>query len=273
MLNRTVRGRAVRAAVAAVGAAVLLAACGGSGDDDNAAARSPDSSAVDGQSENTGDGQGADSGDSSQGPDLSDIPDPVAVVNGDEISRDEFVSVFRGQYQQMSAQSQMTGQPVDEDQLKQISVDGLVGTVLLDQEADKRGIEVSDAEIAAQLARYAETNMVSEDEFLEAMGQQGMDREAVMEQISKQLRVEKLIVDEYGEFTPTDAEVEAAYEQIAQQQAAMGGAAGQGGAAGLPPLEQVRAEVEQQLVTEQQATAMERLSQQLREGADITVNL
>lgn len=270
MLNKNVRVRTPRAAVVAVGAAVVLAACGvGNGDDDNAAAQSPDSSAVAGQSEG-GEDQGADSG---QGPDLSNIPDPVAVVNGDEISRDEFVSVFQGQFQQMSMQSQMTGQPVDEDELKQISVDGLVGTVLLDQEADKRGIEVSDAEIADQLAQYAETNQVSEDEFFEAMSQQGLDREAVMAQISKQLRVEMLIVDEYGEFTPTDAEIEAAYEQIAQQQAAMGGAAGQSGASGLPPLEQVRGEVAQQLVTEQQATAMERLSQQLREGADITVNL
>lgn len=273
MLNRTVRDRTVRAAVAAVGAVVLLAACGATGgDDDNAAAQSQDQSAVAGQSENAEGDQGADSGEGADGPDLSDIPDPVAVVNGDEVSRDEFVSVFQGQFQQMSMQSQMTGQPVNEDQLKQISVDGLVGTVLLDQEADKRGIEVSDSEIADQLAQYAETNQVSEDEFIAAMGEQGMDRDEVIEQIERQLIVEKLLIDEYGEFTATDAEIEAAYQEVADQQAAMGGMGGQAGGE-LPPLEDVRDEVEEQIIAENQAEAMETLSQELRADADVTVFL
>lgn len=209
--------------------------------------------------------------DSAAGPNTDDIPDPVAEVNGTEVSKKEFVSVFEGQYQQMSMQAQSSGQPVDEEKLKQQSIEGLVGTVLLDQEAEKRGLKASDKEMDESLAEFAKTNKVSTDEFVAKMGEQGMDREAVMDQIEKQIRVDKLIADEYGEYKPTDKEVQAAYDQVAQQQQQMGGA--QGGGQQLPPLEQVRPEVEEQIKSEKQAKDMQKMSEKLRKDADVTVHL
>ncbi|KAA0919844.1 peptidylprolyl isomerase [Dietzia sp. ANT_WB102] len=246
----------------------MVAGCGAGGDDDETGAAEAQAAAE--QSEQAP-GPGQDGEQSADGPDTSDIPDPVAEVNGTEISRDEFVSVFRNQYQQMTMQAQMTGQPVDEAQLKKLTADGLIGTELLTQEAGKRGIDVSEEEIRAELAVFAERNQVSTDEFIEAMGKQGLDREAVLDQIDKQLRVEKLIVAEYGEFEVTDADVEAAYEQVRQQQAMSGGGAAGGGE--LPPLEQVRDQVEEQVRAEQEAGSMEKLSQKLRKDADVTVHL
>ncbi|MGN0099667.1 MAG: SurA N-terminal domain-containing protein [Dietzia sp.] len=261
------RARTWRAAVAAVGTVLVVAGCGAGGDDDEATASGTPAAAE--QSE-PADGQEPGGEQAPPGPDTSDIPDPVAEVNGTEISRDEFLSVFENQYQQMSMQAQMTGQPVDEAQLRTLTTDGLVGTELLTQEAGKRGIDVSQDEIRAELAEFAERNQVSTDEFLSAMGEQGLDREAVLEQIDKQLRVEKLITAEFGEFEASDAEVEAAYEQIGQQQAMAGGGAGGGG---LPPLEQVREEVSEQVRVQKEAGAMEELSQKLRADADVTVHL
>lgn len=261
------RKKTWRTAVAAAGVVLVVAGCGTGGDDDEGGAAGTQAAAE--QSEQAA-GAGADGEQSADGPDTSDIPDPVAEVNGTEISRDEFLSVFENQYQQMNMQAQMTGQPVDEGQLRELTTDGLIGTELLTQEASERGIEVSDDEIQAELAVFAERNQVSTDEFIEAMGGQGLDREAVLDQIDKQLRVEKLIIDEYGEFEVTDAEVEAAYEQVAQQQAMSGGAAGGGE---VPPLEQVRDQVEEQVRAEQEAGAMEELSQKLREDADVTVHI
>ena len=263
------RSRTWRAALAAAGIALVVAGCGAGGDDDEGGATAAPATA-----EQSGQAAGPEQGgeESPSGPDTSDIPDPVAEVNGTEISRDEFLSVFENQYKQMSKQAQMTGEPVDEAQLKKLTTDGLVGTELLTQEAEKRGIEVSDEEIKAELEEFAETNQVSTDEFIAAMGEQGLDREAVMEQIDKQLRVEKLITAEFGEFEVTDAEIEAAYEQIGQQQAMAGGGAGAAGG-GLPPLEQVRGEVSEQVRVQKEAGAMEELSQKLRADADVTVHL
>lgn len=266
MRTRTEGSATWRMAVAAAGVVLVVAGCGTGGDDEGGA---PGTQAAAEQSEQAA-GPGQDGEQPADGPDTSDIPDPVAEVNGTEISRDEFLSVFDNQYQQMSMQAQMTGQPVDEAQLRELTMEGLVGTELLTQEADNRGIEVSDDEVRAELAEFAERNQVSTDEFIEAMGGQGLDREDVLDQIDKQLRVEKLIVAEYGGFEVTDAEVRAAYEQIAQQQGMAGGAAGGGE---LPPLEQVRDQVEEQVRAEQEAGAMDELSQKLRQDADVTVHL
>lgn len=251
-----------RLAVVAAGSILIAAGCSAPGGEDEAAQAEPTNSAEQAEQADTEQGAG--------GPNTDDIPDPVAEVNGTEVTKDEFVSVFESQFQQMSMQSQMSGQPVDEGQLKTQTLEGLVGSELLRQEAVERGLEVSDPEVDEALAGFAEQNQVSNDEFITAMGEQGMDRDDVMEQIEKQLLVEKLIVDEYGEFTVTDAEVEAGYQQLVEQQAMSGG--GQAGG-GLPPLEQVRGDVEEQLVTEQQAQAMQELSEELRADADVTEHL
>lgn len=260
-----------RRAVVAAGAVLIAAGCSVPGGDE-AARSEPTTSAEQADRADTEqtDTELTDTEQGADGPNIDGIPDPVAEVNGTEISRKEFVSVFEGQFQQMSAQSQLGGEPVDERELKAQALEGLVGSELLRQEAVERGLEVTDAEVDEALAGFAEKNQVSNDEFLAAMGEQGLDRDDVLEQIEKQLLVEKLIVDEYGEFTVTDAEVEAGYEQLAQQQAMSGG--GQSGG-GLPPLEQVRGEVAERLVAEQQAQAMQTLSQELRTEADVTEHL
>lgn len=258
-----------RLVVVAAGSVLIAAGCGIGGDGDEAAQAEPTSSTEQADSEQAGAEQG-DAEQGADGPNTDDIPDPVAEVNGTEVTKDEFVSVFESQFKQMSMQAQMSGQPVDEGQLKAQTLEGLVGSELLRQEAVERGLEVSDPEVDEALAGFAEQNQVSNDEFITAMGEQGMDRDDVLEQIEKQLLVEKLITDEYGEFTVTDAEVEAGYQQLADQQAMSGG--GQAGG-GLPPLEQVRGEVEEQLVAEQQAQAMQKLSEELRVDADVTEHL
>ncbi|WP_238529216.1 SurA N-terminal domain-containing protein [Dietzia alimentaria] len=261
MLSRT-----LRTVVVAAGAVLIAAGCSAGGDDGDTAPAETQAAA-----EQTEQGDGADSGaEQADGPDTSGIPDPVAEVNGTKISREEFLSVFESQYKQMSMQAQMTGQPVDEEQLKKMTSEGLVGTELLLQEAKKRGIDVSDDEVKAELAVFAERNQVSADEFITGMGEQGLDRQDVLDQIDKQLRVQKLLAEEYGEFEATDAEVDQAYKQVADQQAAMGGGEG---AQQLPPLEEVRGEVEEQVSTEKEAKAMEELSQKLRKNADVTIHI
>lgn len=265
-----------RLAVVATGSVLIAAGCsmpGDGGDGGDAAKSEPVAAAEQAPAGEAADAEGADA--QSSGPNLDGIPDPVAEVNGSKVTKDEFVSVFKGQYQQMSMQAQTSGQPVDEEKLKQQSIEGLVGAELLEQEAEKRGIKASDKEVDASLAEFAKTNQVSPDEFVAKMGEQGMDRAAVMAQIKKQLIVEKLVDDEYGEFTPSDKEVQAAYDQVSQQQSMMGGQGGgaQGGAQQLPPLEQVRPQVEEQLKTEKQAKNMQTMSEKLRKDADVTVHL
>lgn len=240
---------------------VLASACGGAGDGDG-----DDSSAGEAGQEQSADSAGAE-------PDLDDVPDVVAEVNGEEIGKDEFSTMYEAQFQQMSQQAQASGGDVDEEQLRTQVVENLISTELLLQEADKRNISVSDAEVEQTLQGLAQQNGLESVEALEAaLEEQGMERSEIDDQVRVQIQVDEVIADEAGDIEPTAAEVRAFYDQMAAQQEQAGGQAGQESQA-LPPLEDVRAQVVERLKSQEQSKVAEVLVKDLRASADVVVNL
>lgn len=243
---------------------VALAACGSQDDSaDSAAEQSPSAGA--------GQDAGAQGTEQGGGPDVSGIPDVVAEVNGEKILKEDFVPLFETQYQQMAMQSQSTGQQVDEGQLKKQTAENMVSTELLSQEADKRGISVSDEDVKKGLKETAESSQMSEEDFLKAMKDQGLDEAGVHEQLGQQLAIEGLIKDEHGEFKVTDEEIGAAYEQAKTQQEQMGAQSGQ--QAPMPPLEEVRPQLEEQVKSQKENEATQKYAGELRKDAKVTINL
>ncbi|UCZ52855.1 SurA N-terminal domain-containing protein [Bacillus shivajii] len=203
-------------------------------------------------------------------PDLDGIPDVVAEVNGEEILRDEFVTAYEGQYMQAMMQAQMTGQEIDEEQLKAQIADSMVGQQLLIQEAERSSIEVSDEEVNALLAELAAQNgLGSEEEFLAALEEQGMSEEEVMTQIELQVKIDEVIANEAGNIELTDEELEEAYDMMVAQQSQMGEEA----EAEMPSFEEMKPEIEQQLMMQKEAEVTQALVERLREDADVTVHL
>ncbi|MDD9206497.1 SurA N-terminal domain-containing protein, partial [Georgenia sp. 10Sc9-8] len=202
-------------------------------------------------------------------PDLEDVPDPVAEVNGEEIPREEFVRAYEGQFQQLAAQAQISGEEPDQAALKDRVAEGLVDTELLIQEAEERGFEASQEEIDALLEEIATSNgLESGEEFISTMGEQGMEEDEVISQLETQIKVEELIDDEAGDTTPAEEDVQELYDQAVEQQEQAGDEAGE-----LPPLEEVRPQLEQQLQSQEENEAIMALLEDLRENADITVHL
>ncbi|NJC20977.1 peptidyl-prolyl cis-trans isomerase SurA [Arthrobacter pigmenti] len=201
-------------------------------------------------------------------PDLEGIPDVVAVVNGLEIPKDEFITSYEGAFQQMSMQSQMTGQEVNQEQLKTQTLDNLIGNKLLIQEADKRGIEASEEAVAAETDKLVKSNNFADAEELFAKLEevQGIPKEEATTQIEQQVRLNTLLAEETGDVTPTEEELKAAYEEAKAQ-----GAAAQGGE--IPPFEEVRPQLEQQAVAQKQNEAAAALVEKLRESGEVTSNL
>ncbi len=208
-------------------------------------------------------------------PDTEGVPDVVAEVNGEKIAKKDFVAAYEGQFQQMAMQSQMSGQKLDQDKLKDQTVEGMISSVLLTQEADNRGLEAPKKEVDATLDELVKSSQLkSKDEFLAAMKDQGMDEKTVMSEIEKQVRVEALVAEESGDTKPTEEELKKAYDQAKAQQEQMKQQGGQGGqGAEIPPFEEAKPALEEQLKGQKQGEAAQALVKDLRADADVKIHL
>jgi len=202
-------------------------------------------------------------------PDLEGIPDVVAEVNGEEIPREEFETTYTGQFQQASMQSQMTGEEVDQDLLKDQVAESMIFTELLIQEANNRDFEATEKDIEETLDEIVALNgLESKDEFMAAMQEQGMDEEEVMSQIEIQVKVDQLIASETGDIEPTDEELEESYDQLVAQQEQMGGDDVE-----IPSFDEVKPDLAEQVKQQKEGQATQTLVEQLREDADVTIHL
>ncbi|WP_153396252.1 SurA N-terminal domain-containing protein [Ornithinicoccus halotolerans] len=258
-------------AALALSATAVLAACGSgdsgdTGDTDEAATSEPAGAQA---TEQPGGDQQAQPPEA----DVSDVPDVVAEVNGEEITKDQFVQTYQAQFQQAAMTAQASGEEVDQQQLKQQTADRLVDNELLVQEAESGDYDAGAKQVDQTLDELAASNgMGSADQLLTALKeQQGMSEEQVREEVRKQVLVEALIADRGNVEKPTEEELKAMYDKIAEQQ---GGDGGQGGSeGGLPPFKDVKPQLEQQVQAEKENEAVQALVAELRQEADITVHL
>lgn len=259
MSTRMSRSKAALVGAALVAGLLGVSACGSDAGEATTASAGDDAAAASG----AGDEAAATA-------DVSDLPEVVAEVNGEPISREDFSTAYESQYQQAAMQEQMGGGPVDEEALRQQVLDGMIGNVLLTQEVEKQGIEVTDEDIDTLLAEYASGNGMEPQDFLDALAEQGMDEEFVRTELEKQVGTEKLLDQEAPVEEPTDEELKALYDEYAAQ---MGGATGEDGESGLPPFEEVKDQLKEQVKQEKQAEAANAYVDKLREAADITTNI
>lgn len=255
-MTSTIRTRTALGALSAAALLTLSACGGGSGSDAK-------------DSKDDASSSSSPSADASGGPSLDGIPDVVAEVNGEEVTRDEFVPIFEASFKAAESQAQMTGEEPDEDALRKQALVDLVDTELLAQEADARGIEVSDEDIDAELTDLAKQNgMESADALLEAVAEQGLDEEGARDQVETQVMVEQLVEDESGPIEPTDKELRALYAQAKQQQA-QSGQEGQK----FPAFAEVRDQLVDQAIAQESGQVAQTLLKDLKADADITLNL
>lgn len=242
-----------------LGLTFALAACGGDSEDN-------------GDSGNEGNQDEQASGQQEMPePDLEGIPDVVAEVNDEEITKEEFESTYQGQFQQMAMQSQMTGQELDQDQLKQQTAESMVGTELLIQEANDRGYEASEQEVDDTLSELAEQSGIeSNDELISTLEEQGMAEDEIMSQVETQVKMDKLIAEESGDTEPTEEELQEFYDQWKSQQEQM---SEDGEEADIPSFDDMKSDLEAQLKQQKEAEATQTIVEQLRENADVTINI
>lgn len=201
--------------------------------------------------------------------DTSDVPDVVAEVNGQKISKDEFVTTYEPQFQQASQQQQQSGQEVDQTELKKQVANQLVDNQLLLQAANDSGIEPTTKDVDSTLEEIAkQNNLGSADEVVSALEQQGMSEEDVRQDAADQFALTTYIEEEADVQEPSEEELKAQYEQLVQQQSQSGGQQGE-----VPPFEDVKGQLAEQATAQQQNEAATQIAKDLREKGDVTINL
>ncbi|SDN77346.1 SurA N-terminal domain-containing protein [Alkalicoccus daliensis] len=260
--------------VTAAAAVSIFTACGGE-NNDNTAAENQNGSNIENQEQAAENGTNEiNNTDAPQQPEpqLEDVPDVVAEVNEAEITKDEFETAYQGMFMQASQETQMTGEEVNQDELKEETAENLVRNELLVQEAENRDISVSEEEVEQTLEELAVQNgLESSEDLLAALEQQGTEEEEVMVEIEEQAKLDELIANEAGDIEVTDEEVEEMYEQMTAQQEQMAGNEGNG--TELPALEEVRPEIENEIESQKQNEYAHDLVEDLREDADVTIHL
>lgn len=207
--------------------------------------------------------------DGTSGLDLESIPEVVAEVNGEEIPRDEFAQAYESQLQQAMMMAQSTGQEPDPAALQQQVVQMLVNTRLLSQAAQEAGIEPTEDEIDGTLNELAMQNgMASSEELIAALIEQGLTEEEVREEAAMQYRMNEYITQETNVPEPSEEELREQYDALVEQQESMGEEAGE-----IPAFDEVRDQLAEQAVSEQQNAATTQLLDELNEQGDVTIHL
>jgi hypothetical protein len=204
-------------------------------------------------------------------PDVSGIPEVIAEVNGEKITKADFIRIYEGQFPQMVQQAQLSGQKLDQGQLRKQTAEGLVNTELLIQQAKKKKIFATSKDLGQALGDVAKSNDMSAKEFLAAMDKQGLNEEAVRSQLKTQLEVGRLISKEVGDFTPTEKELKDAYQVVLEQ--SKGKSATDAGAAKAPAYKDIKPELEQQLKLQKEGAAVKAYVAVLRKDAKVTMNM
>lgn len=205
-------------------------------------------------------------------PNLDDIPKVVAEVNGEEITKEDFEEIYTQQFQQQAMYAQMTGEEVNEDELKGQVVDSLVDQQVFFQEADKRFPEASQEgidELFDDLIEQFEAK--SKEDLLKTYKENGVDEDELMENIELQVRINQLIEEDIGEIKIKEDEIKEAYDAAVKEQEEANKDAEE--PQEIPEFDEVKDMIENNLKEQKEAEALQVILDDLREKAEITVHI
>jgi peptidyl-prolyl cis-trans isomerase SurA len=185
----------------------------------------------------------------------------VAVVNGEVITEAE-LAVASTQLEQAAAQQGADpSDPAVQANIRSQALDLVIGTTLLTQTAETEGVVVTDQAVADQLATI-EADAGGAENLAARMQEFGITMESLESDVRSELVISQLldsiVTDE--DTVVTEAEIVAAYEEAG------------GSGVELPPLEEVRTQIETQLQQVKGQSMIEAYVEQLRANADIEIN-
>lgn len=184
----------------------------------------------------------------------------VAVVNGEELVNQDLELSIEQLNQAAVAQGRNPEDEVIKNDIREAAIDMLVNTTLLQQSAASEGVVISDEEVFERIS--ALTEQAGGSEVLESRMQEfGIDQDTFEDDIRTELTITTLLDDVLAEadLTVTEAEVVAVYEQAGGTQP------------DAPTLDEVRPQIEQQILQTKERAVVDEYIDSLRAVADIEI--
>ena len=184
----------------------------------------------------------------------------VATVNGVEITRAAYDAGVAAAIESFRAQGVDVDDETNKTQIEAQTLEDLINNEVVDQAVAASGITATAAEIEEQ---FEIVKTQAGDEFANQLDTANLTEEGLRENIRAQITLQKFLTAnvDVASITATDAEIEALYQQAVD--------AGQE----VPPLEEVRDQVSQQIVQTKQQQAINAFVQTLRSAADVVTLL
>lgn len=190
-----------------------------------------------------------------------DENDPIAIVNGDEISQSDFERVLERQLlgyeeQGLDIESQ-DGQDMV-DNLKIEILDQLVTEKVLLQGATSEGYEANSSEIEQQLTSI-QSQFENEEQFNEALEMNGFTFDELENEIANQITIEKYTNDLIGAIDVSEDSIKEAYEDYQEN------------TEDALEYEEIKSEIEQYLVQEKKQGELSKVVEKLKAESDIEI--
>ena len=184
----------------------------------------------------------------------------IATVNGEDIVGGDLATSVN----QIMATAQLQGiDTTDPNVMAEIqdqAVEMLINTELLEQEADERGIVVTDADVTGRIDALID-EIGSQEALEERMMALGIDNDDLQRDVKSELMIQKLLDSIFAAdpVSVSEEEIESLYQGST------------GGGEGAPAIEEVRPQLEAQLRASKEQQVVDEFISSLREGAEIEV--
>src|SRR5699024_4660292 len=175
----------------------------------------------------------------------------VVNVNGSDVTGDRYNLA----YLQTKAQLFQYGQDTsDKDSVKDLALDALVEQELLEQDAQEKGVEVSEEEIESE---FETIKSEDEDRFKDFLDEYHFTEESVKLQLSFAMLYDKYIETEFPDIEVTEEELEETYNELKEQNEE------------LADLEEIEDLLRTELTQQKEAEKMQERIEDLKGKADI----
>jgi FKBP-type peptidyl-prolyl cis-trans isomerase (trigger factor) len=184
----------------------------------------------------------------------------LASVNGAPITQADITERLSHAKTGLDAQGVNPDDPVTRDILQKQALEEIINETLVLADAEDRGIAVTESEVDAQYTTVR-GRFATDEEFQAELSKNNFTEATLRENVRRELTLQKYVSE-----IATDMSLEVTEEEVAAFYKTL-----EGQTENVPPLAELKTDIENQLRNQKLATAVDELVNQLRANAEIVI--